>query len=321
MAIGTKSGFVIYDEIFHTAVAETLDRNVNVFNQASNGAILLLTEFMKGEYEKRTFFEMVSGLISRRDPTVTTAVTDGSMTQDEIIGVKLNRRIGPIAQTFDSFRKIGMSSEELSLVIGQMAGEQILQEYFKVAMKAVIASIQSSMKVDADDATIAHPDLVDGLAKFGDQADRIVCWVTHSKPYFDLVKSAITEKLFEITGVAIRSGTTATLGRPVVIADQADLGPIAGTPVTYKWLGLTQNAVAVIQSEEQQIVSQVVTGLENLVIRMQGEFAMTLRVKGMKYDVANGGANPADATIATASNWDKAVTSDRDTPGVEITIQ
>jgi hypothetical protein len=41
-------------------------------------------------------------------------------------------------------------------------------------------------------------------------------------------------------------------------------------------------------------------------------------VKGFKWDVSNGGANPADAALATGSNWDVASTSYKDFGGVII---
>lgn len=66
---------------------------------------------------------MLSGLVSRRDTTSTGAATDQTMTQDEWVSVKLNRKIGPVLQSRDSFRKImaGKTEQEMSFILGQMS--------------------------------------------------------------------------------------------------------------------------------------------------------------------------------------------------------
>jgi hypothetical protein len=75
-------------------------------------------------------------------------------------------------------------------------------------------------------------------------------------------------------------------------------------------------AVEVENSEEQDIVVQDVTGLENLVVRFQGEYAYNLGVKGFKYDVTNGGANPNATAVALGTNWDTNLGSVKDRAGV-----
>jgi hypothetical protein len=87
---------------------------------------------------------------------------------------------------------------------------------------------------------------------------------------------------------------------------------------TYHTLGLVQNAVVVEDSEETMMESQIITGLENLVVRLQGESAYNLGLKGFKWDVSNGGANPSDSAVGTGSNWDAVATSYKDWAGVVI---
>jgi hypothetical protein len=106
----------------------------------------------------------------------------------------------------------------------------------------------------------------------------------------------------------------------VVITDAADL-KVTGTPDTYYTLGLTEGGATVIESEQQEIVSDVVTGLENLVFRVQGEYAYNLGLRGYTWDVGNGGANPDDTAVALGTNWDKVATSNKHTAGVRIATQ
>jgi hypothetical protein len=58
-----------------------------------------------------------------------------------------------------------------------------------------------------------------------------------------------------------------------------------------------------------------------LVVRVQAEYAYSLGIKGFKYDVANGGANPDATAVGTASNWDKVATDKKDLAGVILKCQ
>ncbi|BDU76295.1 major capsid protein [Mesoterricola sediminis] len=325
MAIGKASDFVIYQDQFQAGVWEAITQNVNVFNGASAGAIKLVAKDLKGDFNKDTFFKTIAGLVSRRDTTSTATVADTALAQGENIGVKLNRKIGPIALTLDSLRKIGSSSEEISFGIGRMVGERKAVDMLNGALIGATAALgaQSSVLYDATadtTKTLNHTAMVSGMAKFGDQSARIKAWVMHSKPYFDLVKQAIGDKIVEVAGVTIYSGNVATFNRPTIVTDAAPL-LVSGSPNTYPILGLVEGGIVVTESEQQEIATQLVTGLENLVHRIQGEFAYNLNIMGFQWDVTNGGANPNDTALGTGTNWDPVVTSYKDYAGIYLKVQ
>lgn len=329
MAIGKASDFKIYHEEFFGGYVEVLEQNADAFNGASANAIRLVPDRLRGDYEKESFIQSISALATRRDTTSTNTATDTPLTQGELVGVKLNRRIGPVANTFDSFKKIEQDPQALSFMLGQQIGKAVALEMINTALAALNAALtgQTALVYDAtgqtapNGPTITHTNMVSAMAKMGDASNRIVAWVMHSKNYFDLVKQAIADKVFEVAGVTIYSGNVATFNRPVVVIDSANLIDTVPTPDTYAVLGLVSDAAVLNESESRDIVSDVVTGLDNLVIRLQGEYAYNLKLKGMTWDVTNGGANPADAAIATATNWDKAATDDKSLPGVRLLVQ
>src|SRR6185369_12082265 len=113
-------------------------------------------------------------------------------------------------------------------------------------------------------------------------------------------------------------GTPVTLNRPVIITDSASLKTQLNSPDVddYFTLGLVRNAVTVENSEEQEIVVQDVTGLENLMVRFQGEYAYNLGVKGFKWDVVSSGANPTTTNVALGTNWDTHFSDVKDRAGV-----
>ena len=51
-------------------------------------------------------------------------------------------------------------------------------------------------------------------------------------------------------------------------------------------------------------------------IRLQGESAYTMTMKGFTWDLANGGSYPSAAAVATGSNWDIQVSNVKNGPGV-----
>src|SRR6266849_8113654 len=114
MAISLEADFVIYNQQFWGGVVETLQQNTEAFNAASQNAVRLVTLRSLGDYERESFLKSTASLISRRDVTATTAVTDSKLQAGEMVGVKVNRRLGPVTQSRDAFPKIGVSPEEFS---------------------------------------------------------------------------------------------------------------------------------------------------------------------------------------------------------------
>lgn len=329
MAIGKQSDFVIYQEEFHAGVTEVMQQEANVFNEQSRGGITLTTNYHKGNYDSFSFYQELAGLTSRRDTTSVAAATDIGMTQEENIAVKLDRKIGPVTQTLDSFRKINEDPRMMSFILGQQWGKAILLEQLNTGIGAGAYAFGQDLAVgtganvlntgvvgtvQAATDTMTHTALTYGLGAYGDQSSRVVSWLMHSKTFFDLMRNSIADNVFEVAGVTIHEGTIASLGRPVIVTDSTDLvstGTGVGGIDEYFTLGLTQGAINIKESEKRQIVSDVITGLENIVLRYQGEYAYDVDIKGYKWDIANGGSNPTGAALITPTNWDKNVSDDK----------
>ena len=324
MAIGKKSDFKIYDDRVQAGFIETLVQMTDAFNAASRNTIRLVSNRLPGDYEYSSFFQNISSLVTRRDTASVAAATDLALTQEEFISVKINRKVGPVAQTLDAFRKKGLRADSgaLSFLIGTQVAKAVTVDQLNTGIRALVAATTAQTALTEDDTagTVTTAGLVDALSKMGDMADRVTMWVMHSKVYFDLVKEQIAAKITGISNFNIASASPVTLNRPVLITDSADL-VTSGTPDTYHTLGLVQDACVLEDSEEELIMADIVTGLENLVVRLQGEHAYNLSVKGTKWDVTNGGENPNDAAIATSTNWDQVVADDKDMMGVMLNTQ
>lgn len=325
MADYLASNFKIYQEYLKTRAAETLQQQADVFNAAVNGAIILRTLEKPGDYEYESFFKDIANLVTRRDNTTQASATKLSMAQEEFIRVKLSRKIGPVDMSRDAFRKWAAkydSTEFSGILGGQIAVAQQLDmaNSALLATRAALVNTATLLTTVPSNGSLGTTSLIDGLAKFGDRADRIVAWVMHSKPYYDLVKGQITSNITGISNFNVQTGTPVTLNRPVLVTDSDSLKVTSGSPAVtdYYTLGLTANGVLCEVTETSDIVLDTITGGELIMERLQGEFAYNLGVKGFKYDTANGGINPNATAVGTGSNWDKASTYDKSLAGVVI---
>lgn len=326
MAIGKASDFKIYNDQFFGGMVEETQQATSALGTVG---LAVRARPIRGEYDYRSFIKKISGLVSRRDTTSTSAATDLAVPMDEVISVKLARKIGPVAQTLDAWRKAALafaSAEQgddgaaaFSRYLGAMFAKDIAVDMIDTSLLAAWKAIEQSANKHtiAANGTMTTAALVSGLSKLGDAANRITGFVMHSKVYYDLVQAQIAANTLQVSGGVIQSGNPVTLNRPVYVTDSASL-LVTGTPDLYRTLALTEDGIVIENSESQELAFMLVTGLENLVHRMQGEFAYNLTLKGYKWDVANGGANPNSTAVGTATNWDQVATSTKDLLGVSI---
>lgn len=322
MSFGTRSNFVIYPAQFWGGVVETVQQNAEGFNAASQNTLRLVTRAILGDYERESFLKSTTGLVQFRDVTSTAGLADINLNQGEMIGVKVNRTLGPVAQDRDSFRKMGVSPDEFSYMLGQQFGPEIAVDYINTAVGAVRAAISNDATLLYDNSaqttpTLNHGAMVQGMRNFGDRASRIKVWVMHSKNYYDLMQQQITDKLFEVAGATVYNGTIATFGKPVVVTDSVNLYTVGSSNTKYDVLGLVENAIEIAESEERDIISQPITGQANLADRIQGEYAFNVRIKGVQYSTTNG-INPTNSVLFTPATWTKVVADSKEMPGIRV---
>lgn len=333
MATTASGDVVIYHPEMQGAFIETLQQNVRDFNDQSRGALSFITNELEGQYEKEAFFDEVSN-IARRDPSAQSTSTASStkLTQDEFISVKLSRRNGPYEWNISSARLAGFDPARFSVAVGEQTAVATPKEMLDRALGALEAKLDNvaALEHDATGGTgtaglLELSDLVDGVAKFGDQAQRIICWVMHSKPFYDLLKDQVTssESIYaaDIFGGSIFRGSPATLNRPVFITDSASLvsaSDVSSGEKTYSTLGLVNRAAEIEMTEPPLAVAEgPITGADNLYIRWQAEYSYNLGLAGCAYNTGTG-VNPTNANVATASSWQTKVADNKLLPGVII---
>ena len=323
MAGGMASDFTVNNPYFQMGLFEKVSQNITAFNAPSSNCLRLIARKLEGNFATDSIFSEISDVDTRRDITSIAAVEDLKMAQVDITSVKLNRKVGPVSQTLDAWKKIGKSIDQMSYILGQQAGDEIIKSYLHrtlIATETCIESIGATAHYDGTGADISYSVLNTGNKLFGDASSKIKTYIMHSKPWHDLVADGIEETVNDVATYSIKEGKTYSLNRNVVVVDDTALvnedGVSSGVD-SYYTLGLVENAGTAEQSEDTTQTMTMVDNLENIMWRFRVEYAFNVAVKGFKYVEASG-INPTDAYLGTTAYWDQSVTSIKNGPGIII---
>ena len=315
--------FVIYEDELYSGMYEVEAQNTELFNAASSNTMNIIPREHIGDFSKEAFFTNTASAVTRRDIT---ANTDGSATEldsDELIGVKLYRRYQYDKKLTD-IKRIGYSEQEYSFIVGQQIAKSKMQDMLNTGLLSLSTALGTEtanvLDITGDSPnTLNYDSIPTLLAKFGDRSPALRHIVGHSKPVHDLLGDALTVTVENVAGTSINQGSIPSMGKGLSMTDSSDLivtdGVSSGVDA-YKTLFLQEDALRIEQSEDETVWGGQVDGLENLVVRVQGEYAITVKVKGFEY--ADSGANPADTALATGANWNQVATDTKDTAGVYI---
>lgn len=320
MAVTTHTDMQINEDHFYGGLFEQMEQEIETIVTGSRGAIIVNDRRIKGDYGYDSFFTSISSLVERRVVDTVSAGTATQALEKEYVSVKLNRR-AQVEWTLDAFKKKQLDPRGFSFVLGQEFQKRKMQEMLNTGLTGCATALeaQATLTQDSSAASITHTLLNTAMAKRGDKASEIVAFAIHSVPYYDLVGQALADKVpANVGGMAIMEGSVGMFGRVALISDSSGLTDANGSLAdTYNTLGLVPGAIELSQSEPETIVgADLVTGLHNLIYRFQAEWTYNVKIKGVQWDVANGGANPDAATLATTTNWDKIDTSVKTLPGV-----
>jgi hypothetical protein len=331
MAVTTKSAMKIYDPRTRSAYRERVGQIVDLFNSGSQNTIRLVAAARGGDFDYNSIWgQPAAGLINRRDPNSLAAVTDQALSQLEKVAVKVNRRFGPVATTFDALRKIEEQigpdddpADVIMTVLGTGAADRVTQEKLNVGISALAAAVRndagsvSDVSALSGSAALVTADTLNtALFKRGDRSGDIRAWVMHSSKLAQLTGGQITGGVTGVASIVMNGASPLSLGRPIIVTDCPALVLPSSKFLT---LGLVENALMLEDTEGEMFFGDVVTGAENVYLRAQGEYAYNLSIEGYSWDVANGGENPSNAALATGTNWDTYLTEvTKNGPGVAL---
>jgi hypothetical protein len=316
------SDLAVFQEYVQTAMSETQDQQVDKFNGATRGGIILTSAAHQGDFSSTAIWAKISGLVRRRNSYGSGAVAQKTLSQLVSTSVKVASGTPPIEINPGMFKWIQKSPEEAGVVIGKQLAEDNMADMLNVGIMGYRAAVGNVPQCFSDKsaAVCDLSALMSGAAKFGDRSQDIVAWLMHSKSSFDVYGQALanSERLFTFGNIQVMEDG---FGRPLVVTDSPSLvvtdGVSAGVDSYYQ-LGLAGGGIIVEQGNEFTDNIQTTNGEENILRTYQAEWTYQLGMKGFTWDTTTGGKSPNNAALASAANWDRLSTSHKDLAGVLV---
>lgn len=306
----------VYNTEIQTNTIELLAQMTAKFNAASGGAIILSSVANSGDYAKEAFWNNLASAQRRVDRYAangTQAAT--ALTQAELVSVKVGGGFGPILLEPSQLTWLQRSPGEAITAISQSFADALLADQLNTSVAAAVAAIENQAALVNDvsgSAAITQSALNNSHAKFGDMSQMLIADVMTGSVYHRLIGQAITN-----TGQLFVSGNVQVidiLGKLVVVTDVPALNE-AGTPNKDKVLSLAAGGIQVSDNGDLVTNMESNNGKERIETTWQADYSFQVGLKGYAWDIANGGASPTDAELATGTNWDKAVAFDKHTAG------
>ncbi len=313
----------IDNQVVHATATETIMQNVEAFTAGTNGAITLGSELILGDIQETSMLSEIASLVGRRDVNADTENTPKNLSSRDENNIKLYWGTGSIEFKAVDAKRYGADAGAFSSAIGEQIGKGIIGYMLNNAIRGARASIESNAALVLGDGsgTITHSLLNTSLKPFGDARESVVCWVMNGSVYTDLVGAGLNVATSNVAGGVIADGSVGSLGRPVFMSDSDGLTTRndADDADCTSVLGLSIEAVKIIESESREFLSDMVSGSENIKYRIQAEGSMALNVKGYSWKTASG-INPTVSTLGTSANWEQKATDVKSTAGVMLKI-
>jgi len=307
----------VFNSYLMPVLAEIYPQEIQKFNAASNGAIVLQSAGFDGDFFRESFYNALHSAQRRVDryaAQASAAATD--LTQSQQSMVKVAGGFGPIRYEPSQMSWLNKPTQEGIEVAARMFAEALLADQLNTAVAAGVAAIGNVAALVNDvsaTAKITHSALNSTDALFGDMSQRLVSRVMTGLQYHTLIGENLTnaQDLFKSDTVRIVD----ILGKSIVVTDVPALR-VAGTPNKQKVLTLTAGGIMVSDSGDLITNIETKNGQTRIETTMQSDYTFGLGIKGFTWDETNGGKSPTDAELATGTNWDKVKTSVKACAGV-----
>ena len=314
------SNMNVYDTEIYTTTIELLGQKLEAFNAASGGTIVLDTNAWRGNYTKESFYTQLAGAQRRVNRNQANAgVASTALAMGETGGVKVAGGFGPITFEPSQMTWLQESPEDAIMVISEGFADALLADQLNTVVGCAVAAVENQAALVNDVSAEVAPagamtqKVLNGSHfKFGDMNSMLVADIMHSKSNEVLINNALDngERLFESSNVTVVS----ILGKLMVVSDIPALF-VAGTPNKIKVLSVTVGGLVVDNASDIITNLQTNNGNERIETTWQADYTFGVKLKGYKWDEANGGSSPDDTALFTGTNWDLAMADVKHTLG------
>ena len=311
------SDMTVFNQYFAPAIAETYAQEIEKFNAASAGTLQLSSAGFDGDYLQESFYKEIFSAGRRVDRNAANSSQSATpLTQAQINTVKVAGGFGPVLFEPGQMTWLRKPTQEGITVASNQFAQSLMADQLNTLIASLVGAIGNNTALVNDvsgGAVLTQSALNNTHAKFGDMSQMLTGQIMSGSAYHDLIGEALDN------GARLFSSDTVTvvniLGKSVIVTDAPAL-TTAGTPNVHNVLSLVSGAVVV--SDGSDVITNIETtnGKQRIETTMQADYTFGVGLKGYSWDIANGGSSPDDSALATGTNWDKVVTSDKHTAGV-----
>lgn len=128
----------VFNKQVYTGMTETVDQQLDAFNEASNNALVLAPSSSNmGDYAMEASFKAISGLVRRRNVAASTPVTATNLQQLKKTSVKVAAGTPPITFEPGQYRWILDSPERAAVIIADQLAKAMLRDQLNTAINAL----------------------------------------------------------------------------------------------------------------------------------------------------------------------------------------
>lgn len=292
----------VFENTVYGVAKDLLLENVEVFNASSQGAIVLSSKSIQGDFEQKMDLILGKDLLKSRNPYANTQLSAKNFDRVKDNVIKLGLGTHPITWTNAEFNWVKQNPELAGVKIGRAIAQQQTKQMAEFAIGAVQTCLNSNAKVKTEiqnGTKISHLDLIKCMRPMGDQLGTIPLFIMHSTQYFDLIETTFknAERLFDFAGITIMRNA---LGQSFLITDNKALTSEQADYV----LGLKKGSVFVgVENDYDSVVGKY-SGLENIYHTFQAEWTSSLKVNNYRYKTSDSMNGLTYSAITTANNWE-----------------
>lgn len=311
----------VFESTVYNVGKDLLSENVEIFNQHSNGAIVLSPQSIQGDFAQSLDVTLGKDLVKSRNPYEQKNLEDKhfSRTVDNI--VKLGMGLNPISWTNAEFNWVKQNPELAGVKIGRAMAQQSMQRMAEFAIGSLATCLSSNEKVKRTvekGSTIGHNDFIQAIAPMGDQFNSIELYVIHSMTYFELLQTTFfnAENLWDFGNFTVMR---TALGHKFLITDNKGLLNKTGDTLNSIYsLGLKKGSAFVGTEDDFAQATVSLTGMENLAYRYQAEWTSALKIANRRYKTNTTLNGLTYAAVTNSSNWETISSDVKDETGVVI---
>jgi len=292
--------FVLHNEEYESGYIEGVQENLEITSQSGFSPINVMSQAVKGDYEKET---ILTGDIdfSSRDTNGTAARGIENLEFAENIGVKASYKTKRVKIPYADIARSGFSNEMYSNALGKKAAQAEMKYVLSLALKSAITAMEANAAIFVPTgAAWDKKDFIEAMRPLKDQAQNIQGWLTSTGLGFDLLAEATDKNRYGESGV-VYGASAGTFNIPMMTTA---LPALMDTTKHYL-MGLYEDAIEIkLNSTAPSVVIKEWDDEENHYQTWSLDGACNIKLRNTPF-IGTSAGNATEAILTTPANWGK----------------